>query len=60
MKLDPPAIAASPRVTTGINGGTIDGTTLGSTCIYVVPSVDPEVAGALWNNNITLAVSAGA
>ena len=43
-----------------INGGTIDGTTLGSTCIYVVPNVDPEVAGALWNNNGTLAISAGA
>ena len=42
-----------------INGGTIDGATLGDTCVYIVPATDPEVAGALWNNNGTLAISAG-
>lgn len=31
----------------------------GSANIFVVPTSDPGVAGALWNNGGTLAVSAG-
>lgn len=34
-------------------------TATGTTNVFVVPTVDPGVAGALWNNAGTLAVSAG-
>ena len=32
----------------------------GSTNVIVIPTVDPGVAGAIWNNAGTLAISAGA
>ena len=43
-----------------IDAGTIDGVTLGNTCVYIVPSTDPVVAGALWLDGATLKISAGA
>ncbi len=27
--------------------------------VYIVPTVDPAIAGALWNNSDTLSISAG-
>ena len=44
-------------------GGTLDVTgaaTLSSTAnVIVIPTSDPGVAGAIWNNGGTLAISAG-
>jgi len=44
-------------------GGTLDVTgaaTLSSTAnVIVIPTSDPSVAGAIWNNSGTLAISAG-
>ena len=31
----------------------------GTTNVIVIPTVDPHVAGAIWNNAGTLAISAG-
>lgn len=42
-----------------IDAGTIDGVTLGNTCVYIVPTSDPGVAGALWYDVDTLKVSLG-
>ena len=38
-------------------GGNLDAQ--GTANVFVVPTSDPGVAGALWNNGGTLAVSAG-
>lgn len=46
-----------------IDGGSIDGVTLGNTCLYIVPQTDPVVAGALWydpSEGGSFKISAGA
>jgi hypothetical protein len=36
-----------------------DSDLLGTANVIIIPTVDPAVAGAIWNNGGTLAISAG-
>ena len=53
---------------TGAVAGAVTATTLsasgnatlsGTANVIIIPTVDPAVAGAIWNNSGTLAISAG-
>jgi hypothetical protein len=52
------AITVNTTVATDVTvGGNLDAQ--GTANVFVVPTSDPGVAGALWNNAGTLSVSAG-
>jgi hypothetical protein len=48
------AVAATTITASG------NATLSGTANVIIIPTVDPEVAGAIWNNGGTLAISAGA
>ena len=48
------AVAATTITASG------NATLSGTANVIIIPTVDPEVAGAIWNNSGTLAISAGA
>lgn len=47
--------AVSATTITASGNATLSGTAN----VIIIPTVDPEVAGAIWNNAGTLAISAG-
>lgn len=51
------AITVTATFGTATSVSTISAT--GATNVIVIPTVDPAVAGAIWNNAGTLAISAG-
>ena len=48
------AVAATTITASG------NATLSGTANVIIIPTVDPAVAGAIWNNSGTLAISAGA
>lgn len=51
------AIAGAVAATTITASGNV--TLSGTANVIIIPTVDPAVAGAIWNNAGTLAISAG-
>lgn len=51
--------AVTVTATFGANTSVTNISATGTSNVIVIPTVDPGVAGAIWNNAGTLAVSAG-
>jgi hypothetical protein len=53
------AVTATTVTASGTLAVTGNSTLSGTANVIIIPTVDPAVAGAIWNNAGTLAVSAG-
>ena len=53
------AVVATTITASSTLGVTGDADLLGTANVIIIPTSDPGVAGAIWNNAGTLAVSAG-
>ena len=53
------AVTATTVAASGTLAVTGNSTLSGTANVIIIPTVDPAVAGAIWNNAGTLAVSAG-
>ena len=53
------AVAATTITASGTLAVTGNSTLSGTANVIIIPTVDPAVAGAIWNNAGTLSVSAG-
>lgn len=52
-------VSATNVTASGTLGVTGNSTLSGTANVIIIPTVDPEVAGAIWNDDGTLAISAG-
>ena len=53
------AVAATTITASSTLGVTGNATLSGTANVIIIPTSDPSVAGAIWNNGGTLAISAG-